>query len=159
MHQARLSLHSRQPQKHSRSSAQARYDSAPLGSAHAVQPLSVGLVFLISFIPSCFSFNEIQIEVQPVGCRVNISNTGWQYNLAVTQKTVLNCALIILNCFLSFILAVICSLLRGRSDLRVSNLTLGVHSSAASTNHQRVSLLPRLQEDGLSVLSSQGKTL
>ena len=38
-----------------------------------------------------------------------------------------------------------------------SNWTVCVPSSAASANHERVSLLPRLQEDGLPVLSSQGK--
>lgn len=41
----------------------------------------------------------------------------------------------------------------------ISNLTLCVHSNAASAEHYCVSLLPRLQEDGVSVLSSEGKIM
>ena len=41
----------------------------------------------------------------------------------------------------------------------VSNLNLCVHSDAASAEYYCVSLLPRLQEDGVSVLSSKGKMM
>lgn len=43
--------------------------------------------------------------------------------------------------------------------LSFSNLNLCVDSSAASAVYKCVSLLPRLQEHGLSILSSQGETL
>lgn len=39
----------------------------------------------------------------------------------------------------------------------VSNLSDHVHSSAASADHQCVSLLPRVQKDGLPVLPSKGE--